>query len=107
MSTRTRRKRGAPTSPGQPAHVPSVGGHVPTPMPVWKWRTFPVYFAFAVGGFAGLYMGLLAGATSNSTFTLVAFAFWAILLGFGFSRLTSAWMVSRGWSRARTTRPKR
>lgn len=107
MSTRTRKKRGGP--PAQPAATGSqaVGGYQPTPMPVWRWRTFPVYMAFSVGGFFGLYMGLLAGATGgDSVFTMVAFVFWALLLGFGLSRLVSRWMLSRGWSRARTPRRK-
>jgi hypothetical protein len=73
-------------------------------MPAWHWRTFPVYFAFAVGGFVGLYMGLIAGAAANDGNDLVwvvTFAFWAILLGFGLSRLTSRWMISRNWGPGR------
>jgi hypothetical protein len=65
-------------------------------MPRWQWRTFPVYFAFSLGGFLGLYMGLIASATSE-TVQLVFFMVWAILLGFGFSRITSRWMISRNW----------
>jgi len=68
-------------------------------MPKWHWRTFPTYFAFSIGGFIGLYMGMIAGATANGAVQAVFFAFWAILLGFGFSRLTSAWLLSRGWTR--------
>ena len=110
MSTRARRKRSpSPNAPSaQPAvTTPAVTGMQPIPMPAWHWRTFPVYFAFAIGGFLGLYMGLIAGATSNSTITIVSFAFWAILLGFGFSRFTSRWMMSRGWARQRVTRKKK
>ncbi len=70
-------------------------------MPKWDWRTFPVYFAFSLGGFIGLYMGLVAGATSNSIVSLVAFTVWAILLGFGFSRITSRWMISHNWGKRR------
>ena len=73
----------------------------PIPLPKWNWRTFPVYFAFAVGGFLGLYMGLIAGATANETVQLVFFVFWALLLGFGLSRLTSRWMMSRSWGQRR------
>lgn len=105
MSTRTRKKRGSATSTAPAAQA--VGGYQPTPMPAWRWRTFPVYMAFAVGGFLGLYMGLLAGATGgDSVFTMVVFVFWALLLGFGLSRLVSRWMISRGWSRARTANRK-
>ena len=106
MSTRTRKKRGAPSPQAVPGSQ-AVGGHQPTPMPNWHWRTFPVFMAFAVGGFLGLYMGLLAGATGgDSVFTMVAFVFWALLLGFGLSRFVSRWMLSRGWSRARTAKRK-
>lgn len=70
------------------------------PMPKWHWRTFPVYFAFAVGGFIGLYTALLAEATSNSNVWLVVFGFWAVLLGFGFSRITSRWLIGHNWGPA-------
>ena len=76
-------------------------------MPKWNWRTFPVYFAFSVGGFIGLYMGLIAGATNNAALTAVVFGLWAVLLGFGLSRFTSMWLLSRGWSRKIGQRPKR
>jgi len=107
MSNRTRRKPRAGGATAVSPATQAVGGHQPAPMPVWRWRTFPVFMAFAVGGFAGLYMGLLAGATGgDSVFTMVAFIFWALLLGFGLSRLVSTWMISRGWSRARTAKRK-
>lgn len=75
-------------------------------MPDWHWRTFPVYFAFSVGGFFGLYMGIIAEAWQNSTVLTICFGFWAILVGFGFSRLTSRWMMSKGWARPRSARKK-
>lgn len=73
-------------------------------MPTWRWRTFPVFFMFAVGGFLGVYMGLLAYASENNTVILVVFLFWALLLGFGMSRFTSRWMMSRGWHRTQRKR---
>lgn len=76
-------------------------------MPKWQWRTFPVYFAFAIGGFLGLYMGIIAGATNNGAVTAVFFGLWAVLLGFGLSRLTSTWLLSRGWRRQIGKRNKR
>jgi hypothetical protein len=79
--------------------VQAPGGMQPVSRPAWEWRTFPVYFAFAAGGFIGLYMGLIAGLAGDTPFTYVAFTFWAILLGFGFSRITSRWMMNRGWGR--------
>ncbi|MEO8538439.1 MAG: hypothetical protein ABI577_01770 [bacterium] len=108
MSTRTKRKRPTVSVGGNSPHAtaPAVAGMAPMPMPHWQWRTFPVYFAFSIGGFLGLYMGLIAGATSNSTISIVAFSFWAILLGFGFSRFVSRWMMSKGWARQRTVRKR-
>jgi hypothetical protein len=101
VSARKRRPRGG-GSPGTPSGVPSAAPiqaqHVAA-MPKWNWRTFPVYFAFAVGGFIGLYMGLIAGATENGALTAVVFGIWAVLLGFGLSRFTSMWLLSRGWTR--------
>ena len=104
MSARTRRKKASSGHANQPAPPQAVTGapiHQAIPMPKWEWRTFPVYFAFALGGFIGLYMGLVVGATSNDMVSLIAFTFWAILLGFGFSRLTSRWMLSHNWGRRR------
>ena len=101
MSARKRKPRsgGSPGGPsGMPSAAPIQAQHVAT-MPKWKWRTFPVYFAFAIGGFIGLYMGLIAGATDNGALTAVVFGIWAVLLGFGLSRFTSMWLLSRGWTR--------
>ncbi len=67
-------------------------------MPDWKWKTFPVYFAFAVGGFLGMYTGVLGSANDGDYFTFIAI-FWAVLLGFGFSRFSTRWIVSRQWNR--------
>jgi len=67
----------------------------PKPMPDWKWKTFPVFFALAIGGFIGLYMGIVVQAANNpkvSTFVFVAFA---LPLGFGFSKLSTRWVLSR------------
>ena len=79
-------------------------------MPVWRWRTFPVYMAFSVGGFVGTWAGVFAmdnyNETNDSTYLTIVYVFWALLLGFGLSRLVSRWMISRGWSRARTANRK-
>ncbi|GMV85593.1 MAG: hypothetical protein AMXMBFR80_14480 [Dehalococcoidia bacterium] len=100
MSARKRRGR-------QPATVaPAAQGAAPapaprtTPMPDWKWRTFPVFFAFALGGFAGLYMGIVSAESSG--FFVFASAFWAVLLGLGLSRFTTRWIMSRQWARRRS-----
>lgn len=79
-------------------------------MPKWHWRTFPVYFAFALGGFVGLYMAIIAQAASdegNDIGWLLAFGFWAILLGFGLSRITSRWLISHNWGPAARRARKR
>ncbi|MGE0598890.1 MAG: hypothetical protein AB7J35_03580 [Dehalococcoidia bacterium] len=103
MSTRSRRKKPATAHPAvSPGTSPAAASQQAIPMPKWEWRTFPVYFAFSLGGFIGLYMGLVAGATSNNTVSLIVFTVWAILLGFGFSRITSRWMMSHNWGRRAT-----
>lgn len=105
MSTRTRKKK-TPAQHNAAPGASSSSAYQPIPMPKWEWRTFPVYFAFSLGGFIGLYMGLIAGATGNSTVSFVAFTIWAILLGFAFSRITSRWMMSRSWGRRFQKRDK-
>ena len=75
-------------------------------MPQWKWRTFPVYFAFAIGGFLGMYSGIIIAQANDAT-QAIGFAFWAIILGFGLSRFTSMWLLSRGWTRKIAQRNKR
>ena len=50
----------------------------------------------SLGGFLGLYMGLIAGAIGNSTITIVSVVF-ALLLGLAFSRVTSRFLMSRRW----------
>lgn len=72
-------------------------GQPPKPMD-WKWRTFPVYFALALGLFAGFYIGMLsefARQEGNSTPNLVATLVIALMLGLGLSRLTTKWLVTR------------
>jgi len=75
--------------------------HVPVAMPNWKWKTFPVYFAFSVGGFIGLYFGVIVQATENSALTYGVFVAFALLLGFGLSRLTTRFLISRNWVKPR------
>jgi hypothetical protein len=109
--TRKHRKRSAAEAHSLPqaaraateAPAPAAAGSTPTgrtiPMPDWKWKTFPVYFAFAIGGFVGMYTGVIAGAAESSTYFTFIAIFWAVLLGFGFSRFTTRWIVSRQWAR--------
>jgi hypothetical protein len=84
-----------------PAAAPVAG------RPAWRWRTFPVYFAFAVGMFGGSYLGYAAGVASdrgNETFWIVVIITAASLLGFGLARISSRVMISRGWVKPRAVR---
>lgn len=97
MSARTRRKKPSPAHPGGAPGAQASAAGPAAALPRWQWRTFPVYLAFSVGGFLGLYSGLLAPVGSAAN--VVVFAFWAVLLGFGFSRFTSRWMMSHNVGR--------
>jgi len=72
----------------------------------WKWRTFPVFFAFALGLFIGVYAGFISGVLKdeNDTVSLVVFVVAALFLGFGFSRLTTRFMIERRWVKPRQRR---
>ena len=70
-------------------------------MPAWKWRTFPVYFGFSMGGFIGLYLGVIVAGVDNSKFTTVVFVAFALLLGFGLSRVSTRFLISRQWVKPR------
>ena len=111
MSTARRRAKRASVGGGRPPQVGApVGGgapaYVPVAMPAWKWKTFPVYFAFAVGGFIGLYAGVVVQATENSALTYAVFVAFALLLGFGLSRLTTRFLISRNFVKPRPARKR-
>jgi len=95
---RRRRRRGA-------GAAPSPGGGVAEravrPLPEWKWRTFPVYFAFSLGAFIGLYLGLIVAATGNDWAGTAVFVTVALMLGLGLSRLTTRWLVTRRFMQRR------
>lgn len=59
-----------------------------------------MFFAFSLGGFLGLYMGLIAGASEGTVWFTLFSIVWAVLLGAGFSRLSTRWILSRRWARA-------
>ncbi|MEO6397174.1 MAG: hypothetical protein ABIP13_01785 [Tepidiformaceae bacterium] len=75
-------------------------------MPPWKWKTFPVYFAFSVGGFVGLYFGVIVQSVGNSALTYAVFVTFALLLGFGLSRLTTRFLLSRNIVKPRPARKR-
>lgn len=104
VKRRGRRKRKVEGT-GQPSAHPhqTAAERVLRPLPDWKWRTFPVYFAFALGAFVGLYLGLIAAAGPAWLGTAV-FVTVAIMLGLGLSRLTTRWLVTRDWMRRREKR---
>ena len=83
--------------------APGAVERVLRPLPEWKWRTFPVYFAFSLGAFVGLYLGLIAAAGPAWLGTAV-FITVAILLGLGLSRLTTRWLVTKELMRRREKR---
>lgn len=95
---RPRRKQGPARPPGQAAENVI---HEAVPLPQWHWRTFPVFFAFALGSFIGLYAGVIAQGVDNGPLRVTIFVTFAILLGVGFSRLTTRWMISKRWVKQR------
>lgn len=50
-------------------------------------------------------MGIFAGESSG--FFVFASAFWAVLLGLGFSRFTTRWIMSRQWAQRRAATKRR
>lgn len=104
MSPARKRTRRSPATrpPAAPGPAP-----VPTPLAEWKWKTFPVYLGTTLGLFIGLYVGIIVQASGNNTFGLLTFILFAMLLGFGLSRLTTRFMVSRNWVRQRSRRKPR
>lgn len=103
---RTRKPRNANVAPPTNTPAPQMSPRVSAAMASWHWRTFPVYFAFSLGGFIGLYLGIISQAVNNSILSLVVFILFATLLGFGLSRITTRVMISRNWVRPRPPRKK-
>lgn len=87
-SRRSRDRRRSDDS-GQPQMPPRIA-----PLPEWQWRTFPVFFAFVLGGFIGVYTGLIA-ASASQTVQSVVFILFSSLMGFGLARLGTQWMKRR------------
>jgi len=109
MSPTARRRTRKPRSstPAEAAHpLAPAAARAAAAMAPWRWRTFPVYFAFALGGFLGLYMGIISEWIKNPAASTVVFGFWAILLGFGLSRFTTRFLINRNWVKPRPGRTK-
>jgi len=105
---RRRRDNEPAVQPAQPASRNERPPSVP-PLPQWNWRTFPVYFAFSLGLFAGVYLGLIGSwleREGNGTFFLIVSVAASILLGFGLSRVAVRWMVQRNWVKPRPARKR-
>ncbi|MEO9256625.1 MAG: hypothetical protein ABI305_13880 [Tepidiformaceae bacterium] len=73
----------------------------PEPLPKWQWFTIPVFFAFAIGGFIGLELGVVAGSTNNGRLTMAVAVIFALILGLSFSRIFTRLAVSKQWIKPR------
>lgn len=100
---RPRRVREATAQPTATVVKPVAGPPRATkPLPEWKWRTFPVFCAFAVAFFLGVYGGIPAGIASENGYALpttVLTLAAALLLGLALSRITTRWIVAHNWVR--------
>lgn len=104
---RSRRDRGERGDSTASDSHPAQPGSARPPGPNWKWRTFPVYFAFSLGIFIGLYLGILGAAMQDEGegwFLTAAFIGVAVMLGLGFSRLSTRWLMDRNWIKPRSVR---
>jgi Flp pilus assembly protein TadB len=79
-----KRRRTAPT----PTFMTTAG---------WRWRSFPVFFAFVCGAFV---MAMLNGATNPVGLVAFVLAFFGV--AFGLAHMTTRWLVER---RARRRQP--
>ena len=111
MVTATRKRNRRERSPG--ALPPRTAAPLPpalAPLPPWKWRTFPVYFAFSLALFIGVYAGMLAYEVNdkgNSNVALLVLGIPAVMLGLEFSRMMLRLMMTRGVIKPRPKRKQR
>lgn len=83
---------------------------VARPMPQWRWRTFPVFTALALGLFIGVLFGIPAGVLSeqgNGSLIIVVWVVPAIMLGLAFSRIMTRFLLSKNWIKPRPPRRAR
>lgn len=108
VSARTAEEAAAPArSEADTRAATTLPGVVP--LPSWKWRTFPVFMALAIGLFAGVWIGVPAGIASengNGIGVTILYLGTAVLLGAALSRLTVRWMQSRSWVKPRPARKR-
>jgi hypothetical protein len=101
----TTKKRGVRrrSGGGSSSVPPGVEQRARSGLPVWRWRTFPVYFAFSLGAFVGVYLGFTAGYIQGhddkSTMGYVLFIGVALLMGFAFARITTRYLLTRRFAR--------
>lgn len=98
-------KRRRPRRPGSTSHVLSTSPAQLSPagnaQPDWKWFTVPVFFAFGLGGFLGVYAGMVVQASENDSAFLVVTSVFAVLLGAALSRIVVRYMVGHRWVKPR------
>lgn len=108
MSTRRRTRKAAsvhpPATVGVTAAAPAAQAR--PPLPQYRWRQFPVYFALALGLFIGLELGLIAGWSDSTLLTTIFSSVIAVFLGFGIARLVVVWMMNHNWVRPRPKRKR-
>lgn len=90
-----------PAAPQTQSKRPEFKPFEPEPLPRWQWFTIPVFFAFAIGGFIGLELGVVAGSTNNGRLTMAVAVVFALILGLSFSRIFTRLAISRQWIKPR------
>lgn len=116
--TPPKRRQRRPRSRGTAEHIEQAVETQPAapaigvlPMPEWKWRTFPVFFALAlgllVGTVAGALSGYIAGDTGDQTWLNVTYIIAAITMGLALSRFMTRFMMSRQWIKPRPVAKKK
>jgi hypothetical protein len=99
---KARRKTGGGTVDGAAAPA-AQPGQAPGPATPQRAAHLPLH-PRSGSAFIGLELGIVAGVSDNSTLQLILFAVTAMFLGFGMSRLVSAWLMRKNWVKPR---PKR
>ena len=100
---RERRRSGPAAATPKPASGGQAARQSP-PIPLWRWRTLPVFFAFALGGFIGLQLGLISGAAGNATLWLISTTVFGVMLGLATSRMVTRLLATRGVIKPRPQR---